>query len=166
MKKIAIILSLVGLLVTSCEEDEIPTPSFTDVTWYSSVPLILDGVSQIKEGRAISIHDLSQNALSHEWIIEEGTFFLESGFDNNTNNNIPDPDLTPFIDETKGLSSTDETVFILFPTATEVGEFYTITIRNTFPEKVVYNGSTPIEAVQEGDVWVFEYTFNVQVNPG
>jgi hypothetical protein len=159
MKKIIIIALFSGLLFTSCEKDSLtPDPSFSDVTWYSSTPLSVTAPITLAAGKALSIFDLSQGELSHEWKIEEGTYFLKTGFKNS--NTTPLPDLTSFIDESKGLTTTDKAVYIYFPTAGN----YTVTLRNTFKEKVTYKGTTPVDAVLIDGVWVFEQVFNIKVN--
>jgi len=159
MKKIVIITLFLGMLFTSCDNDSIAgDPTFSDVTWYSSTtPLNVDTYTTVKVGKALSIMDLSQGALSHEWKIVDGTSFLTVGFSNA--NTSPVPDLTPFIDTTKGLSTTDKIVYIYFPT---VGD-YTVTLKNTFKDKVTYKGTIPVDAVLIDGVWVFEQVFQIQV---
>lgn len=159
MKNIVIIALIVGFLFTSCEKETLtPDPEFSDVTWYASTPLSVTAPIILPAGKALSIFDLSQGVLSHEWKIEEGSYFLKSGF---TNVSVaPYPDLTSYIDETKGLTTTDATVFIYFPTAGN----YTVTLKNTYKDKVTYKGSTPVEAVLVDGVWVFEQVFQITVN--
>ena len=151
---------LTSFVFTNCESNSItPDPDFSDVTWYSNPNLSVTAPTTIAVGRALSIFDLSQGAISHEWSISEGTNFLKPGFKNPTPNN--DYDLEPFVDKAKGLSTTDEKVYVYFPTAGD----YTVTLKNVFKEKVTYMGSTPVEAIQgtNGD-WVFEQVFNITVN--
>ncbi|WPR71371.1 hypothetical protein SLW70_15765 [Flavobacterium sp. NG2] len=158
MKNIVIIAMFLGLFFTSCEKESLtPDPEFSDVTWYSSTPLSVTAPITIPAGKALSIFDLSQGTLSHEWKIKEGSHFLKSGFKNV--NTVPYPDLTPYIDATKGLVTTDATVFIYFPTAGD----YTVTLRNTYKDKVTYKGTTPVDAVLVDGVWVFEQVFQVKV---
>lgn len=160
MKKfIFILIVFTTTLFTSCEKEVLtPEPNFSDVTWYASTPINVAQPVTIPAGKVISIFDLSQGDLSHEWQIIEGSYFLKPGFDNR--NAAPFPDLTPYIDDTKGLSTTDKTIHVYFPTAGN----YTITLKNTFKEKVIYNGATQVEAVLIDGVWVFEQTFNIVVN--
>ncbi|WP_366184018.1 hypothetical protein [Flavobacterium ovatum] len=166
MKKILIIVIVaIGFFFTSCDQDPITgTPNYSDVTWYASnalkvtTPTYTPAPTQIVAGKAISIYDLSQGALTHEWKISTGASFLLPGFKNASGTTGTVNDLTPYIDASKGLSTTDTTVFILFPT---VGD-YTITLRNTFKEKVTYNGSIPVDAVLIDGVWVFEQVFQIK----
>jgi hypothetical protein len=159
MKKLIIVMLAIGFFFNSCEKEPITgTPNYSDVTWYASTPLKVNAPAQIAAGKAISIYDLSQGALTHEWKISTGASFLLPGFKNATPVGTVN-DLTPFIDTSKGLSTTDSTVFILFPTAGS----YTITLRNTFKEKVTYNGSVPVDAVLIDGVWVFEQVFQITV---
>lgn len=162
MKKIIIIAVIFGTMFTSCTSESLtPDPTFSDVTWYASTPLKTTGSITIVAGKTISIFDLSQGTLSHEWTIMNGSHFLTTGF---SNSNVPGTttpvDATPFIDATKGLTTTDKTVFVYFPKAGN----YTITLNNTFKDKVTYKGATPIDAVLVNGVWVFEQVFNVTVN--
>ncbi|GIZ08882.1 hypothetical protein [Flavobacterium sp. UMI-01] len=157
MKNIVIILFL-GLFFTSCEKETLtPDPNFSDVTWYASTPLNVSAPIMLPAGRALSIYDLSQGLLTHEWKIVQGSHFLKPGFTNVLA--APYPDLTPFIDTSKGLSTTDATVFIYFPTAGN----YTVTLKNTYKDKVTYKGTTPVEAVLVDGVWVFEQVFQITV---
>ncbi|MCW2119018.1 hypothetical protein [Flavobacterium sp. 7A] len=166
MKKlIIIVIGVIGFFFTSCEKESITgSPTYSDVTWYASTglkvttPTFTPPPTQIAAGKALSIYDLSQGALTHEWKISDGASFLLPGFKNASPVGTVN-DLTPFIDPSKGLSTTDNTVFILFPT---VGN-YTVTLRDTFKEKVTYNGSVPVDAVLIDGVWVFEQVFQIQV---
>ena len=162
MRKVIIIALIFGALLSSCTSESVtPDPTFSDVTWYASTPLKTTGSIAHVKGKTISIFDLSQGAISHEWTIMTGTHFLKTGF---SNSNIPGTttpvDATPFIDATKGLSTTDKTVFVYFPTAGN----YTITLKNTYKNKVTYNGTSIVDAVLVDGVWVFEQVFNVTVN--
>lgn len=154
MKKLTIFLSFIGLLFVSCQKDDIELSTISDVTWYSSTPLSAN-INLATAGVAISIIDLSQNALTHEWTISNNASFLKPGFTNKLGTN-----LAPFIDETKGKSTTDQTLFVYFPTAGD----YTIKMRHTFKDQVTYKGVVPLQSVLIDGVWVFEHTFNVKVN--
>lgn len=148
-----------GVLFTGCSNDSVTeSPNYSDVAWYSSTTLKTNQNAIIGVGKAISIFDLSQGLLSHEWIISEGTNFLKAGFRNGDGTGLP-PDLTPFVDLEKGLATNDKTVFVFFP---KVGT-YTITLRNTFKNKVTYKGIPVVESVLVDGVWVFEQTFVVTV---
>ncbi|NRS90652.1 hypothetical protein HNQ02_003599 [Flavobacterium sp. 7E] len=157
--KIVFSMLFLGALLTGCSNDSVTeAPNYSDVTWYASTPLKTTENAVIGVGKAISIFDLSQGALSHEWKISEGSNFLKTGFKNGDGTGIP-PDLTAFIDADKGLMTTDKTVYILYPT---VGT-YTITLKNTFKDKVIYKGNPEVESVLVDGVWVFEQTFIVTV---
>ncbi|AWG23270.1 hypothetical protein FFWV33_17920 [Flavobacterium faecale] len=166
MKKlIIIVLVSIGFFFTGCEKESITgTPSYSDVTWYASNGLnvttatVTPPPTEIVAGKALSVYDLSQGALTHEWKISTGASFLLPGFKNASPVGTVN-DLTAFIDPSKGLTTTDYTVFILFPTAGD----YTVTLRDTFKEKVTYKGSVPVEAVLIDGVWVFEQTFKIKV---
>lgn len=166
MKKLIIVLVTVGFFFTSCEKEAITgTPNYSDITWYASsglqvtTPTFTPPPTQIVAGKALSVYDLSQGALSHEWKISSGASFLLPGFKNANTATGAINDLTPFIDPSKGLSTTDYTVFILFPTPGD----YTVTLRDTFKEKVTYKGSVPVDAVLIDGVWVFEQVFKISV---
>lgn len=153
MKKILIIISsLLLLLSIGCTKDETDRTTFSDFTWYTSIP---NGLAYtVKAGENISFIDLSQGMLSHEWTIQEGNFYLSPKFVKGTN-------LTPYIIPNKGLVTNDTTVHVLFPVA---GTF-TVKLKNTYNTKVIYPGTVPIEAVQVADVWIAEKVFTVVVTP-
>ncbi len=161
MKKLLIVIVAIGFFFTSCEKDSLSgTPNYSDVTWYASTPLKVNAAVSIAAGKAISIYDLSQGALTHEWKISTGASFLKAGFNNGSGTTGVIPNLTPYIDASKGLSTTDTTVFILFPTAGN----YTITLHNTFKDQVTYNGTIPVPSVLINGVWDFNQVFNITVN--
>lgn len=166
MKKIIKYIGVICILFTSCQKDDLATPMFSDVTWYTSgsfQPPIAAGdpfvsgnaTTALIRGKSISFMNLSQGAITNEWIIDEGLKFLKPPFKSSIT------DLTPYIDEAKGLSTTDATVHVLFNNA----GVYNVTLKSTFKEKVTYNSTNAlIQAVKVGDVWVFEQKFQVKVN--
>lgn len=162
MKKILIIIIAIGALFTSCEPSSLTSePLFSDVTWFSSDRLQPDVTTEIPLGRVISAFDLSQGAISHEWSLSTGGAFLNVGFVNQgSRNDVVIADVIPFINEEKGLATSDEKVYILFQSPGD----YTITLKNTFSEKVTYMGTIPVESVEDADGnWVFEQVFNITV---
>lgn len=106
----------------------------------------------LNKGDFMAFRDLSQGALSHKWIIEEGDHFLKNGF-------AKGDSLDLFIDETKGYETTDATISVLFNKA----GLRKVRLLNTFKDSVSFNGTTPIPSVKVGDVWVMDYTFLVDV---
>lgn len=151
MKKLNILFMLFLLVVVvACEEDyESPNP-FSDVSWYTS-QLNAGGYS-LKKDDFMAFRDLSQGALSHEWSIEEGNYFLSDGFSKGDS-------LAHFIDKETGLKSEENTVNILFGKS----GLNSVRLRNTFSEKVSFNGESLNEAKKIDDVWVFDTTFVVDV---
>ncbi|MCG9793729.1 hypothetical protein [Flavobacterium algicola] len=153
MKNIAI--ALVLLFVVSCSNNyEAPPYPFQDVSYYSSLSGRDLNLSPVQAGTNLTFIDFSQGALSHEWSIETGNFYLKEKFPTTTG-----ADLTPYIDTEKGLTTTDAKAHVLFP---NVGTFK-ITLTNTYSEKVTYKGAIPIDAVKVGDVWVFTKVFEITV---
>lgn len=147
---ILVILLAFSFFVGACDNEYEPAGFVSDVSWYTSQRNGTD--YQLNEDEYMAFMDLSQGLLSHEWIIEEGAYFLKDGFSKNDS-------LPLFIDETKGLSSDDAAVSILF---TKPGE-RKVRLYNTFSEKVSYKGAVEFEAIQEGDIWVIDTTFIVDV---
>ncbi|MBU3026243.1 hypothetical protein [Zobellia galactanivorans] len=154
MKTIKLVMLCFLALLSSCQnDDEYEAPdALSDMAWYTSVfPGSPFNVSAEKD--FISFLDASQGAITHEWVIEEGSFFLRPGF-------TAGDSLPAFIDEELGLTSTDKTVHVMF-----VKEgLNTVCLKNTFGEQVtIQTEDGPISAVQDGDEWVFEKCFEVDV---
>ena len=142
-----------ALLVGCQNDDEYEAPdTLSDVAWYTSIfPGLPFSVSAEKD--VISFLDASQGALSHEWTIEEGNYFLKTGFKTND-------DLQSFIDKDLGLSTTNKTAHVVFMKE----GISKVCLKNTFSEQVtIQTEDGPISAVQDGDVWVFEKCFEVDV---
>ncbi|WP_066627782.1 hypothetical protein [Labilibacter marinus] len=151
MKNLNIYILLVALLgFVACEDDyEAPYP-VNDVTWYTSMPNVTE--YRIFQEDMMAFIDASQNPISHEWIIEEGSYFLTSDVKQGDSLHL-------FIDEAQGLTSDASGINVYF---SESGR-KSVRLRNTFTEKVTYDGARKLEAKQEGDVWVIDTTFTVDV---
>ncbi len=134
----------------SCEDEYEAPGYFSDVAWATNLTY---GVSTDRnEGEALSFIDLSINATSHSWSIEEGNAFLKKGY--------TDKDSLPlFIDPSMGLSTEKIQINVLFnnPGVNK------IRLRNTFKEKVTWNGSKPITAVYENGEWVVDTCLEIYV---
>lgn len=153
MKNIAI--ALVLLFVVGCSNEyETPPYSFMDVSYYSSLSGRDLTALPVLAGTNLTFIDFSQGALSHEWSIESGNFYLKEKFPTTAG-----VDLTPYINTEAGLVSKDEKVHVLFP----IAGTYKVTLTNTYSEKVTYKGLVPIDAVLVGDVWVFTKVFEIIV---
>ena len=151
MKNIYIYVLLLGLLgFMSCEDDyEAPYP-VTDVTWYTSMPNVTEYV--LLQEEMMGFIDASQGALTHEWVIEEGSYFL-------TKDVKQGDSLKNFIDHQRGLKSEEKGVNIYFAKPGRKS----VRLTNTYPEKVYYDGARPLEAKQVNGVWVIDTTFMVDV---
>ena len=157
MKKIGILSILFSLLfLVSCEEeyaDYTAPDELSDVSWYISFAPYVQNPFDISAGSFISFLDLSQGAVSHEWIIEEGNAFLNEGFKRNDS-------LPLFIKKDEGLSITDGKAHVLFNN----NGLNNVRLLNKFTEFVSYNSSEgALEAYQEGDLWVIDTTFTFDV---
>jgi hypothetical protein len=157
MKNIGIISFLFSLLfIVSCEEEYAEYDAIdelSDVSWYLSKDPYSQNPFNVSTETFMSFLDLSQGATNHEWIIEEGNFFLKEGFQTNDS-------LDLFIDESAGLTITTPKAHVLFK---NIGP-NNITLRNEFSEPVSFNSKDGvIESVQVGDVWVMEKTFTFEV---
>ncbi|MDO6519006.1 hypothetical protein [Zobellia uliginosa] len=154
MKTIRLLIICFTVLMTSCQnDDEYEAPdTLSDVAYYTSVfPGSPFNASAEKD--VISFMDASQGAITHEWTIEEGNFFLKPGF--KANDSLPS-----FINEELGLSTSDKTAHVMFMNE----GINKVCLKNTFGEPVTLQTEDgPISAVQEGDVWVFEKCFEIDV---
>ncbi|TGV02969.1 hypothetical protein [Flavivirga rizhaonensis] len=142
-------LILVITLVFGCEDETLPE-QFQDATWVSNIRP--GNAYVVNQGQSVSFRDLSQGALSHEFIIEEGNKYLYPGFGENDS-------LPLFVNDKLGTVSTDKDAHVLFlnPGINEVK------LRNTFKDSVTYQGAVPIPAFQENGVWVIENVWTVDV---
>ncbi|WP_139958592.1 SwmB domain-containing protein [Flavicella sediminum] len=150
-KILNICFALLALVSCQNNDDYVAPDSLSDISWYTSIH---PGSPFNKAtGDHISFMDVSQGALSHEWRIEEGNKFLKTGF--TTKDSLP-----LFVNPKLGLSTTDKTVHVLFMNE----GVNKVCLKNTFSEPVTFQSADgPISAVQEGDVWVFERCFEVDV---
>ena len=152
MKHINLVIALLFLsFFVGCEDDGYDAPNeFSDVAWYNS---IYPGKPyNVELGGYISFMDLSQGSLSHEWSIELNNHFLKPGF--------KDTDSLPlFIDPKMGLTTANQTVHILFMNQ----GLNKVHFRNTFKDSVSYKGTKKLHPKKEGNVWVIDTTFMVDV---
>ncbi len=155
MKNIKILsICFVMLILTACQNDDdyVAPDTLSDISWFTSVFSGEDFNRAVEQ--SISFMDVSQGATSHEWIIDEGNYFLKSGF-NSEKDSLPDfknPDL--------GLRTEDKTVHVLFMKE----GINQVCLKNTFSEQVTFQSvDGPISATQQGDEWVFEKCFDVDV---
>lgn len=154
MKIRNLIIMAVALMLafTACEDNEYEAPNdLSAVGWYTSNfrnEEFMIGINDF-----ISFSDLSQGAVTHTWTIPEGAYFLEGPITRN------DTVLENFIIPNAGNETTDKTIHVLF---TKSG-LQPVRLHNTFHQKVVFFGRDTLEAVQEGDLWVIDTTFMVDV---
>jgi|GEM_PF-2126668 len=150
MKKLKYLLIL-GLffIALGCEDEELPAEVF-DVTWVTNIRPTEDYI--IKAGESISFRDLSQGALSHEFIIEEGNQYLIAGFGSRDS-------LPLWVDKNADLITNNKDAHVLFNNQ----GINRVTIRNTFKDSITYRGAEPIPAFMENGVWVVENTWEVDV---
>ncbi len=146
-----IFLFLAIFLIHACQEDEYLAPDdLSDVSWYTGIhPGALYAVNV---GEYISFMDVSQGAISHEWTIEEGNNYLIPMFSENDS-------LPLFINNEMELTTTDTTIHVLF---NNVG-VNKVRLYNTFLDSVAYKGKVTYPAVKQGDVWVIDTTFIIDV---
>ncbi|WP_075590848.1 hypothetical protein [Labilibacter marinus] len=156
MKNTFNIMAIFALLFfAACQEDEYAAPdSLSDVSWYSSIKS--SEIQAVNQGYYMSFIDASVNATSHSWTIEEGNNFLNPGF---SVSEKEDSLLPLYINKEVGLSVTEPTIHVLFNNA----GLNKVRLYNTFNEKVSYKGTFPLEAQKEGDKWVIDTTFVIDV---
>lgn len=158
-------LSLIALLIVSCEDDEYEAPgSFTDlsITWTS-------GASSARESevnRFFSFMDLSAGAESSQWIIPSNAYFLEGPIPNNLDNHdayIVNPGDTISKDKTvhvlwkKGDSLTKVRYYGVFKDSTSFrfNKYYDTDLRQDVEDT--------IKTVRINGKWIADYTFIVDV---
>ncbi|MBJ7881529.1 hypothetical protein [Gelidibacter salicanalis] len=158
MKNIRIITSILCLTILwTCSNDEYQDydapDELSDILWLIGTNKNSQDQYSINAATHLSFLDLSQGAVSHEWIIEEGNNFLKEGF-NSTDS------LTAFIIPNAGLSTTKPKAHILFNNS----GLNKVRLLNKFDKPVKYVSSQGIlEAVQEGNLWVIDTTFTFDV---
>lgn len=160
MKNIKIIsfLLLGLLLLVNCDgedsyADYTAPDEFSDVTWLISLEKFTEDPYSINAGTFMSFMDLSQGAVSHEWIIQEGNYFLNDGFSKNDS-------LPLFINYDDGTLINRGKANVYFLN----NGYNTVRLYNKFKEPVSYKSSAgTFNAVQEGDLWVIDTTFTFDV---
>ncbi len=154
-------IAIITMLLVACSDDEFTLPNeFSDVFFENSLNRSFTEFGA-EVGEAITFADLSQSALSHEWIIGEGASFISKFEDKDTLN------LAPFIIPDAGKVSDADRVNVLFQAAGN----REVRLRNTFKEEVTYipptlrqtRGEDTITSTLENGVWVFDQVFNVTV---
>ena len=159
MKNIKTIMFFLGLLLVfvSCSEEEYvdytAPDELSDVSWLISTERFSQNPFSINADTHLSFLDLSQGAVSHEWIIESGNSYLKEGFKKTDS-------LPLFIDGTKGLTITDGKAHVLFRNS----GFNKVRLLNKFSAPVSYKSSVgTFEAKKEGNFWVIDTTFTFDV---
>ncbi|MDW5288085.1 hypothetical protein [Formosa sp. PL04] len=148
MRKIVILTTLLLTFVftTSCSDSyEAPYGDYSSFSWYSSDEWNEDS-KIVNIDNFIIFMDLSQNPISHEWIIPESSKYLNTDFTDT------DSIYTDFIIEGAGTTSTESTINVLF---TAPGK-HEIQLHNVFNDSVA-------ESVKENDSWVVNKIFTVDV---
>lgn len=163
-------LALTGLLISGCSENEslfVPN-DFSDIAFINTQVVNKWSTHILEKGIPISFMDLSQNALSHSWTIDDGCCFIKGEF------NKADTVFEQFIIPDAGKVSNENIVHVLFQ---EPGT-KTVRLTNTFRDKVVYDGLSeagqkqqtfPGDPVKESffdeekGVWVFDTLMHFKI---
>jgi hypothetical protein len=152
IKNMLLVAAAFLAVFTACQDDEYDIPNdLSAVGWYTSN--FRNTEFQVGIDNYISFSDLSQNALSHSWTIGDGSYFLEGPISRT------DSAFEQFIIPDAGMETAEETVHVLFTK----GGLQPVRLYNTFSEKVVFMGRDTIEAKREGELWVIDTTFMVDV---
>ena len=124
-----IALSLISVL-TSCKDDEFePLNNVAECTWHVSTDQENVSPIQLNLNNYISIMDLSQGMLSHQWVVsDDGTKFLNGKME------WGQTDYTNLIDESIPHTNDLKTIHVYF---TKPGD-HTVRLCNTFRRQVVY----------------------------
>ncbi len=117
--------------LSSCVNDEYVEPnSFSDVSWHMNEDSGNVNPICLAKGKYLSLMDLSQGLISHEWIVSEnGTYFLTGDMGYGIT------DYTPYIDESIPHTNGEDNLNIYF---TEPGD-HTVRLRNVFDHAVSYS---------------------------
>ncbi len=124
------------MLIASCTKSDDDLVNGTNASWSVDSTINSSGEYSISLGDQIVFTDSSQNTLSHMWIIEDGCSFAS----------------------TSGNESSNSIETVKFD---EVG-LYKVTLYNTY-EDDVSDAMNSIVAYYDGDVWVVEQDFWVNV---
>lgn len=149
--KYLFVFSILALFF-ACDDDYEALNEYADVDWYTSG---FNLMKQLNIEDYMSFSDLSQGAVEHSWTFSDtsGCKFLKGMIVRQ------DSTYYPFIDENLGNTSYDETVSVLFTKPGLQG----IRLKNTFSRFVEFIGTDTLSAVKQGDVWVIDTTFMVDV---
>jgi hypothetical protein len=137
--------------LASCSRDYVEPTAFSDVGWYTSN--FRNAEYKIGINDFVSFSDISRNATTHKWEIPEGNFFLEGVLTRK------DSVLDNYIKKGAGLVSKDKTVHVYF----KKSGVQKVRLYNTFPDSVAFFGLDTLYSVKQGNVWVIDKTFNVDV---
>ena len=153
--KIIFLFSL--LLLVNCGEDEYADytapDKLSDVSWIISIDRFALDPYSINADSFMSFMDLSVGAVSHEWTIDEGNAYLNTGFKLNDS-------LEKFVDKSKGLIVSDEKIHVLFRNS----GINKVRLFNKFDRPVSYKSSKgTLNAVKQDDFWVIDTTFKFDV---
>lgn len=146
--KLYITALIIAIGFVSCKDESIGG-DFSDVTWTNT----LTSHAIVEKGDFASFMDLSQGALSHEWTISNGNYFMSDDFSRQ------DTNLYDFILPEMGLSTNDEIIHVLFDS---IG-IQKVRLYNTFSEEVTFNGNDTLTAIEKDGIWVIDTTFFVDV---
>ena len=151
-KNIAFITFIAILLIVGCEKEDFKT-THSNFEWYSTQEK--EESMFVEVGGKLDFVDVSLNALSHSWTIQEGSYFLERTFTNN------DSIYDDFIAGNE-LESVEKSVSVLF---TEPG-LSTVRLLNTFdrPVKWYHGESDTLFSTQiEDGLWQIDTLMVVDV---
>lgn len=157
MKKYIIIILLLSVVYVGCEKDDsFDAPnSFSDVGWYFSDT---EGNLAVSIDNYITFSDLSQGVLSHEWTIDEGSYYLKHPIQRKD---------SVFDDKIIGTgTTTDKTVSVLF----KKSGLQNVRLNNSFKDSVTFRGVINdgkdrvfIPSKEIDGKWVIDTTFVVDV---
>lgn len=151
---ILLVFSL-SLLLVSCEDNEmmLQPNDFSDVSFINSQLIDQWSDNIIEVGSPISFMDLSQNAVTHTWTIEESCSFLYGKYTEN------DTVYDSFIIPNAGTVTTDITAYVLF---NEPGNEIGVKINNSFRDEVTYTAFP--DDLSYSLSYTFEYSIGSEYN--
>ena len=153
-----LIISVISVVLYSCQQEYVEPNHFSDIMFFSSTGgqnASLNSVVVGPQGFYLTLLDLSQGAISHQWSItgQDGLKFLSTGF-------------TAAAADTLGRQQhikldsieTDRTANIFF----QKEGIYTVTLKNVFKDSLGYM-TTPSVYDPVAHNWVFKKVIYIQV---
>ncbi|TXF86671.1 hypothetical protein FUA23_19400 [Neolewinella aurantiaca] len=152
MKKLLFLGLVLTAFLAGCEKEFVVPNDLADVqVLLGTRARDANNIPYVAINDYLPFADVSQGVISHSWSIEEGNFLLTDGI--TTNDSVYTEFIIPNLLETE-----ETTVNVLFARP----GLQTVRLRNVFDRQVNFE-TTGTTAVREGDNWVIDTTYLVDV---